>query len=215
MVGAKASTAIAVMGPIPGMDIRRGALRTLRFRSERLFQRRDPRREHPYLLQIQSSGLHNDKIEARVVILNNLRQQRQARNSLRCDDAMLGQMCAKGIDKLRSLTDEEVSRPEKHGAGLLGFRLWNDEPHRRPGRCFNDRFCIGRIILLPFDKGLNVGRRDQANIMAKFADLTRPIMRGGQASIATMHLGSSVKKVTTWPRDSCLRKTTLPSLLAA
>ena len=113
------------------------------------------------------------------MIFNNLRQQRQARNSLRCNDAMLGQMCAKGIDKLRSLTDEEVSRPEKHGAGLLGFSLWNDEPHRRPGRCFNDRFCIGRIILLPFDKGLNIGRRDQANIMAKFADLTRPVMRGG------------------------------------
>lgn len=46
------------------------------------------------------------------MIFNNLRQRGQARNSLRCDDAMLGQMCAKGIDKLRSLTDEEVSRPE-------------------------------------------------------------------------------------------------------
>jgi hypothetical protein len=45
---------------------------------------------------------------------------------------MLGKMCAKGIDQLRSLTDEEVSRPEKHGASLLGFSLWNHEPHRRP-----------------------------------------------------------------------------------
>lgn len=113
----------------------------------------------------------------RVVIFNNLRQQRQACNSLRCNDAMLGQMCSKGIDKLRALTDEEVSRREEHGAGLLGFSLWNDEPHRRPGRCFNDRFCIGRIILMPFDKGLNVGRRNQANMAAKFADLTRPVMR--------------------------------------
>ena len=48
------------------------------------------------------------------------------------------------------------------------------------GGCFNDRFCVGRVILLPFDKRLNVGRRDQANIMAKFADLTRPVMRGGE-----------------------------------
>ena len=85
----------------------------------------------------------------------------------------------KGIDKLRSLTDEEVPRPEEHGAGLLGFSLRNDEPHRRPGRCFDDRFCVGRIILLPFDKRLHVSRRNQAYIMAKFADLTRLVMRCG------------------------------------
>lgn len=48
MVGAKASTAIAVIRPHSGHGHKAGgALRTLRFRSERLFQRRDPRREHP------------------------------------------------------------------------------------------------------------------------------------------------------------------------
>jgi hypothetical protein len=92
---------------------------------------------------------------------------------------MLGQMCSKGIDKLRSVTKEEVPRPEEHGAGLLGLSLRNDEPHRRPGRCFNDRFCVGRIILLPFDKRLHVSWRDQANIVAKFTDLARAVVRCG------------------------------------
>ncbi|TCQ98007.1 short subunit dehydrogenase [Neorhizobium sp. JUb45] len=50
-------------------------------------------------------------------------------------------------------------------------------------------------------------------------DLTDPYdikqAQGWDIDIATVHLGSSAKKVTNWPRDSFLRKTTLPSLAAA
>lgn len=97
------------------------------------------------------------------MIFNNLRQQGQIRDALRCNDTMLSQMCAKGIDELCSLTDEEVPRPEEHGAGLLRLRLRNDKAHRRPGRCFHDRFRVGSIILLSFDERLHVSRREGIN----------------------------------------------------
>ncbi|SEH87100.1 hypothetical protein SAMN05216228_1010162 [Rhizobium tibeticum] len=150
------------------------------------------------------------------MVFNNLRQQGQIRDALRCNDTMLGQMCSKGIDKLCSLTDKEVPRAEEHGAGLLGFSLRNDKPHRRPGRRFNDRFCVGRIILLPFDKGLNVSRRDQANIVAKFADLTRPVMRCGTGLYRDRAFGQFRKEGDDLAaRQFPARKTTLPSLPAA
>ena len=86
MVGAKASTAIAVIGPIPGMDIRRAVL-CERFTFDlSAFSSDAIREESPYQVQIQSSGLHSNKVEAQVVIFNSLRQQGQARNSLWCND---------------------------------------------------------------------------------------------------------------------------------
>ena len=44
---------------------------------------------------------------------------------------------------------------------------------------FTDRLCIGRIVLLPFDERLDVGRRDQAHMMAQLSGLTRPVVRTG------------------------------------
>lgn len=128
------------------------------------------------MVQIKSPGLYNDELEAGLVIFNNLRQRGQIRNALRCNDTMLGQMCSKGIDKLRSLTNEE-SRVRKP-AGVQSSE-----------------------------------RRTAATAWSL---LQRSLLRAvAHASIATVYLGSSLKKVTTWPRDSFLRKITLPSLLVA
>src|SRR5271166_3002714 len=49
----------------------------------------------------------------------------------------------------------------------------------RPLRRFTDGFGIGRVVLLPLDERLDVGRRDQSHTMAQLADLARPVVRAG------------------------------------
>jgi len=89
-----------------------------------------------------------------VAILDDLRQQAQARNSLRRNNSMLSQIRAKGVDKLRSLADKQIARPEEHRAGLLVLCLGNHEPHRRAEGRLDDGLGVSRIILLSFDEGL-------------------------------------------------------------
>ena len=42
-----------------------------------------------------------------------------------------------------------------------------------------NRFCVGHVILLPFDVGLDVSRRHQSYGMAKCLQLARPMVRRG------------------------------------
>jgi hypothetical protein len=60
---------------------------------------------------------------------------------------------------------------------LLFLTLYRNEAHRRTLCRFADSFRVCSIILLPFDKGLHVLWRNQADFVAQVADLTRPIMR--------------------------------------
>jgi hypothetical protein len=48
----------------------------------------------------------------------------------------------------------------------LLFGLDRNKAHARPLGRFTDRLRIGRIVLLPPDERLDVGRRDQAHTMA-------------------------------------------------
>jgi len=56
---------------------------------------------------------------------------------------MLAQMCAKEVDKLYSLTDDERSRPDSMSrpAGIQSFERGTAST---PGRYSNDRFCVRR-----------------------------------------------------------------------
>src|SRR6202030_302927 len=65
----------------------------------------------------------------------------------------------------------------KHQAALLfGILGWH-EPHVGSGDRLANRFCVGHVILLPFDVGLNVSRRHQSYGMPKRLQLARPMVR--------------------------------------
>src|SRR5664279_2249813 len=83
------------------------------------------------------------------------------------------------IDHRGLLADEQMARAMEHQATLLLGRLGCDEPHVGPGDGLADRLRVSRVILLPFDVGLHVSRRHQANGMANCLKFARPMMRRG------------------------------------
>ena len=85
-------------------------------------------------------------------------------------------MTTQRIDQLRALADQKVPCPEKHGARLLFLRLDGDEAHGRPACRLRNRFRIRRVVLLAFDKRLDVRGRDQANFMPGVADSPTPVV---------------------------------------
>lgn len=99
------------------------------------------------------------------------------RRSLRDDLPELGQMATQGVDGLRALPDQKLSDQKDHRCSLGLFALHGHEAHGRALCCFADRLCIGGIILLALDEGLDVGGRDEPHLVAQLADLTAPEMR--------------------------------------
>src|ERR1700746_1688538 len=100
-------------------------------------------------------------------------------NALRKDVAVFHLVPAKSVDALGALTHQEIAGSEHDAVPLLLFGLDRNEAHARPLGRFTDGLCIGGIVLLPLDERLDVGRRDQAHMMAQLSDLTRPVMRTG------------------------------------
>jgi hypothetical protein len=89
-------------------------------------------------------------------------------------------------------------------------RLDRDEGHGRSAR----RFRVRRVVLLAFDKRLDVRRRDQANFMPGVTDSPPPAM-GASAGLhgddAAWLLG---KKAEDFLTRKLLSKATLPSARA-
>src|SRR5512133_3783832 len=99
------------------------------------------------------------------------------RDALRKDVAVFRQEPAQGIDALGALTHQEITRSKNDAIRLLLLTLYRHEAHARPLRRLTDGFGVGRVVLLPLDERLDVGRRDQLYAMAQLADLARPIVR--------------------------------------
>ena len=97
----------------------------------------------------------------------------------RRDNAELGKVRSDRINHRGLLADEQMAGAVKHQAALLLRRLGWHKPH--VGSC--DRFANGlsvsRIILLPLDVGLHVGRRHQSYGMTKCLEFARPMVRRG------------------------------------
>jgi hypothetical protein len=72
-----------------------------------------------------------------------------------------------------------MARAMEHQAALLLGRLGRDEPHVGPGDRLADGLDVSRIVFLPFDVGLYVGRRHQAHGVAERLELARPMIRRG------------------------------------
>ena len=95
----------------------------------------------------------------------------------RCRDAKFGKMGPDSIRDCSLLADEQVARAvEHHVALLLGCLGWH-EPHIGPDDRLPDSLCVGGVILLPLDTGLQVSRRHQPHGVAKCLQLSRPMMR--------------------------------------
>src|SRR5215471_16840357 len=95
-------------------------------------------------------------------------------------------MATQGVDRLRPLPHQKIPSSEYNGIGLGCFALHQHKAHRRSLRRLTDRLGISSIILLSLHKRLHVSRRDQADRMAKLADLTRPVV-GAAASFHRHH----------------------------
>src|SRR6516164_3640316 len=100
-------------------------------------------------------------------------------NALWKNIAVFHQVPAKSVDALGALTHQEIAGSKHDAVGLLLFGLDRNKAHARSLGRFTDGLCIGGIVLLPLDERLDVGRRDQAHMMAQLSDLTRPVVRTG------------------------------------
>jgi len=69
---------------------------------------------------------------------------------------------------------QQLANPEDYRRALGLFTLHRHKTHSRAHRRFTDCFGIGSIIFLALDERLDVGRRDQPNVMAQLADFARP-----------------------------------------
>jgi hypothetical protein len=57
------------------------------------------------------------------------------------------------------------------------IRAHRNEAHRRPRNCLADRRRVRRVVLLPANIGLDIGRRHHARVVAQLDQLARPMMR--------------------------------------
>jgi hypothetical protein len=83
---------------------------------------------------------------------------------------------AHGVRQLGALTVEHQSDAMEHHHALLLRSLDSDEAHCWPRYRFAYRLGIGRIVLSPFDMGLDVLRRHQPHVVAPRDQLARPVM---------------------------------------
>src|SRR5215472_8093800 len=132
-------------------------------------------------------------------------------NALRKDVAVFHQVPAQSIDALGALPYQEIPSSEHDAVRLLLFGLDRNEAHARPLGRFTDRLCIGGIILLPLDERFDVGRRDQAHMMAQLSDLTRPVVRAGTGFHRHDAPACAARKLRSFARVTRLRKSTCPA----
>ena len=89
----------------------------------------------------------------------------------RCGDAKLGKVSPDRIDHRGLLPDEQMARAMEHQPALLLGRLDWHKPHIGSCERLTDGLCVGRIVLLPFDVRVDVGRRHQPHGVAECLQL--------------------------------------------
>lgn len=99
--------------------------------------------------------------------------------TLRKDEAELRQMAAQCIDQLCALPNEALMGPEGHCPCLMLGALHGHIVNVREQRRFGDRCSIGRVVLLPFEEGLHLDRRDQSNLVPKVLGISAPEVARG------------------------------------
>src|ERR671911_2293934 len=86
-------------------------------------------------------------------------------------------MTTQGVDRLRSLANQQIAGAEHHGCRLRLFTLHGDKAHGRALGGLADRLGIRHVVLLALDERLYIGRRDQPHLVAELSDGAAPIVR--------------------------------------
>jgi hypothetical protein len=130
-------------------------------------------------------------------------------------NAELRQQTTDHVHELRALLDQEVPRPMDRQRRLLLRRLDRDVAHRRTRYRLADRLGVTRIGLPALDVSLHIGRGHQTHLVAKLADLARPIVARTARLDSHQARSSCSKNRSTCARRSFLRTTTSPAPLMA
>src|SRR5215213_4215752 len=174
--GASATIAVAVIGPTPGIVIKRRATgssldrRPISTSRTAMFSSRDFRFEIKTLKMVRALG------KLAVWVLNLVDQGRHMCGSFGNHPAIFRQVSPQRIDALRALAHQHVSSSKHNAARLLLFVLDRHEAHVRPLSRLADRRGIGRGVLLSLHERLDIGRRYQPHRMAQLGDLSPPMM---------------------------------------
>src|SRR6202035_337709 len=136
----------------------------------------DPPQLSPECQQTRTSYLRNSLV---VWIGYDIEQFLNTVTPDRCNDPELGKMGPDCIDHRGLLTDEQMTGAVEHQATLLLGGLGWHEPHVGPGDRLANGLRISRVILLPLDVRLHIGRRYQPHLVAQRLQLARPMVRRG------------------------------------
>jgi hypothetical protein len=118
--------------------------------------------------------------QTRIVLIGDDRGQgADVSSPLRRDNAELGEEATQRIDEHGTLTHQEIAGAVHHERRVLRFGLDRHVSCARPRHRLADCLGIGPVILVPAHVGFNVPQRDEADVMAEVAQLTRPLMRSG------------------------------------
>src|SRR6516164_1997405 len=88
-----------------------------------------------------------------------------------------GQMPAQSVHQTRTLAHQPLPATVQQHRCLLVSRLDRHKAHRRPHNRLANCFGIGGIVLIALDVRLHVLRRHQSHLVAKRAQLPRPVVR--------------------------------------
>lgn len=150
--GARATSAVAVTGPTPGIVTRRRACSSSR-------ARRAISTSNSLICSVNARSVSTSTPSASLrcrwqvtfgifYVLNKCGNMRWP---LCHNKPVFYNVTAKRIDRLRALAHEQIAGPEDDCGSLLLRSLCRYEAHCRPLRRLADRFGIRRIVLLPFD----------------------------------------------------------------
>jgi hypothetical protein len=110
---------------------------------------------------------------------NNMEQFGDPSASDRRNNTELGEMRSDRINHCDLLANEQMTGSVEHQTALLLGCLGWHEPHVGSGDRLANRFCVGHVVLLPFDVGLNVSWRHQSHGMTERLKFARPMVRRG------------------------------------
>ena len=97
--------------------------------------------------------------------------------SLGRDHAELRGMATHRVDQLRMLLHQQLAHRQDHRRRLLLSRLHRNEVDARPRCRLTHRLGVGAVVLVAFDKGLHILRRDQPHPVSQCHQNAAPVMR--------------------------------------
>src|SRR5215472_353295 len=174
-----AAMAVAMIGPMPGTLARRWLTGLLLCQAMSCFSIAATAASSCSIWAASTCSTWRAKSGSRAspLIADNGDQLADVAQALRCDHAELGQMPAQSVHQTRTLAYQPLPATVQQHGSLLVSRLDRHKAHRRALNRLADRFRIGGIVPVALDVRLHLLRRHHSNLVAKRAQLPRPIVR--------------------------------------